>query len=85
MADHKPNHAAGGTGDGASPQRTASRMRYKPWLLLIAGLLLLAWLVHWVWFRWTHVYLDDARIGGEVITLSSRVSGWITELPVIQG
>lgn len=35
--------------------------------------------------RWTHVYIDDARIDGEVITLSSRVSGWITELPVIEG
>ncbi len=85
MADHKLDHASGSAGDSASPRRTTSRMRYKPWLLLIAGLLLLAWLVHWVWFRWTHVYLDDARIGGEVITLSSRVSGWITELPVIQG
>ena len=29
--------------------------------------------------------MDDARIDGEVVTISSRVSGWITELNVIEG
>jgi membrane fusion protein (multidrug efflux system) len=29
--------------------------------------------------------VDDARVDGEVVTISSRVSGWITEMPVIQG
>jgi len=85
MADHKPDIAQDRVADNAGPRRASAGMRYKPWLLLLAGLLLMAWLIHWVWFRWTHVYLDDARIGGEIITLSSRVSGWITELPVIQG
>src|SRR5665647_3500966 len=64
--------------------RTA-RVRGKSWLLVIAGLVLLAWLGQWAWSRWTHVYVDDARIDGEIVTLSSRVSGWITELPVIEG
>jgi len=85
MADHKSDIAQERAADNAGPRQAAAGMRYKPWLLLLAGLLLLAWLIHWVWFRWTHVYLDDARIGGEIVTLSSRVSGWITELPVIQG
>ena len=40
---------------------------------------------HWLFHRYTHLYIDDARIDGEVITVSSRVSGWITELPVIEG
>lgn len=57
----------------------------KHWLLGAAALLLLAWGAHWLYYRWTHVYLDDARIDGEVVTISSRVSGWITELPVIEG
>lgn len=61
------------------------RITPKSWLLIIAGVLLLAWMAHWAWVRWTHVYIDDARIDGEIITLSSRASGWITELPVIQG
>ena len=57
----------------------------KNWVLGVAALLLFAWAAHWLYYRWTHVYLDDARIDGEVVTVSSRVSGWITELPVIEG
>ena len=57
----------------------------KHWALAAAALLLAAWGTHWLYYRWTHVYLDDARIDGEVVTISSRVSGWITELPVIEG
>jgi membrane fusion protein (multidrug efflux system) len=59
--------------------------RGKIVLMGTAALLLAVSGVHWVYKRWTHVYLDDARIDGEVVTLSSRVSGWITELPVIEG
>jgi multidrug resistance efflux pump len=41
---------------------------------VIAGiaLLLVLWVGKWAWYRWTHVYIDDARIDGEVVTLSSR-------------
>jgi membrane fusion protein (multidrug efflux system) len=59
--------------------------RGKRWLLVAAALLLITWGADWIYYRWTHVYLDDARIDGEVITISSRVSGWITELSVIEG
>jgi len=59
--------------------------RGKRWLLVAAALLLIAWGAECIYYRWTHVYLDDARIDGEVVTISSRVSGWITELPVIEG
>lgn len=59
--------------------------RGKILLLGSAALLLAASGGHWVYNRWTHVYLDDARIDGEVVTISSRVSGWVTELPVIEG
>lgn len=57
----------------------------KTWALLAAALLLIAWGAHWVYQRYTHIYIDDARIDGNVITLSSRAAGWITELPVIEG
>jgi membrane fusion protein (multidrug efflux system) len=59
--------------------------RGKRWFLVATTLLLITWGAHWIYLRWTHVYLDDARIDGEVITISSRVSGWITELAVIEG
>lgn len=85
MAQHESSGAQPRAGDGVSPPRAGARVRIKSWLLLIAGLLLLGWIGHWGYSRWTHIYIDDARIDGEIVTLSSRVSGWITELPVIQG
>ncbi len=82
----KEEHSSPGAQPERSPAaRMPARLRRKYWALAIAGLLLLAWIVHWAYFRWTHVYVDDARIDGEIITLSSRVSGWVTELPVIEG
>ncbi len=35
--------------------------------------------------RITHVYEYDARISGNLITISSRVPGWITKIPVLEG
>ena len=32
--------------------------------------------------RYTHVYIDDARIGADVISIASSVPGWITKLHV---
>jgi membrane fusion protein, multidrug efflux system len=65
--------------------RAAALARAKVWLVAAAGLLLALWGAHWVYQRWTHVYLDDARVDGEVVTISSRVAGWVMELPVIEG
>ena len=50
-----------------------------------AVLTILVWTASWLHFRFTHVITDDARVDGEVITLSSRVAGWVTTLPVIEG
>jgi len=75
-----------GSSEGTASARTAKpHSSRKIWALITAALALLAWGGHWVYQRSIHVYLDDARIDGEVVTLSSRVSGWLTELPVIEG
>ena len=71
-------HAAAGT-------RRARFSGLKAWLIAAAALGVIAWAGSWVYHRWTHIYVDDARIDGEVVTIASRVSGWITELPVIEG
>ena len=57
----------------------------KVLLLGIVGCVLVAWAGQWLYHRYTHLHIDDARIDGEVITISSRVSGWVTELPVTEG
>src|SRR5262245_35259443 len=83
MATIEPD--PGGARDALTRTREAFLGRGKVLLIGAAALLLAAWGAHWVYFRLTHIYLDDARIDGEVVTISSRVSGWITELPVIEG
>ena len=42
-------------------------------------------LADWIYDRFTHVYIDDARISADVISISSRVSGWVTKLHVATG
>ena len=59
--------------------------RGKLLVITVLAVLLLAWGGRWLYFRYTHVHTDDARIDGEVVTISSRVSGWLTELNVIEG
>ena len=59
--------------------------RHKTKFVSLLSLLLIAAAGYWVYMRYTHIYIDDARIDGEVITLSSRVGGWLMELPVIEG
>lgn len=59
--------------------------RGKLVLVVLAVLLVLVAGGRWIYFRYTHVHTEDARIDGEVVTVSSRVSGWITDLDVIEG
>lgn len=59
--------------------------RGKLFLIIVVAIVVLVMGGRWIYFRYTHVHTDDARIDGEVVTVSSRVSGWITELNVIEG
>ena len=65
--------------------RTSRLAGAKAWVIGAVALALIAWAATWGYHRWTHIYVDDARIDGEVVTVASRVSGWLTELPVIEG
>ena len=70
-----------------TPRDIRARLRgqRKTWTLITVALVLAAWAGDWLYYRFTHLRIDDARIDGEVITISSRVSGWVTELPVMEG
>jgi membrane fusion protein (multidrug efflux system) len=59
----------------------------RPRYLVIAALVLigLAYGGREVWFRFTHVYEYDARVTADVVTMSSRVEGWITDMPTLEG
>jgi membrane fusion protein (multidrug efflux system) len=66
-------------------ERTRRNGRGKLFLIVLIAIVVLVFGGRWIYFRYTHVHTDDARIDGEVVTVSSRVSGWITELNVIEG
>lgn len=50
-------------------------------IMLLACLLFAWWLVH----RWNHVFVDDARVAANVVTVSSEVSGRVLEVAVVSG
>jgi membrane fusion protein (multidrug efflux system) len=71
--------------DEPSAAKPRWRVWVKIWLVAALAIGLVVWAGNWLTHRWSHVVVDDARIDGEVVTISSRVSGWVTELPVIEG
>lgn len=85
MAEEQRSEAPRSAAETAPSSRARRNGRGKLILVLIAAIALLAWGGKWIYYRYTHVYTDDARIDGEVITISSRVSGWLTEMNVIEG
>ncbi len=63
-----------------------NRKRIIQLLLLVTfGGGALYWGVGWFQHRSGHVLEDDARITTDLIAISSRVAGWVTEVPVSQG
>ena len=58
---------------------------HKRLLQLAVALIALVFAGQWLYHRITYVHIDDARIDGEVITISSLASGQLEELPVIEG
>ena len=85
MAQERQIEAATPSQTQRRPRREWRTGRGKLLAIIVVGALLLAWGGRWLYHRYTHVYSDDARSDGEVVNVSSRVSGWITELNVIEG
>ena len=69
----------------ASPGRQAARRRLRLATAATAGLCILAALGFWMHRQFTTVFVDDARIAADMVALSSRLPGWVTELSVIAG
>ena len=79
--------------DGLPGSPTSSMARppkTKRWLILLPVLLLLLGIggyfgVQWWLYTAQHVYTDDARVKGTLITLSSEVAGRLVRLAVEEG
>jgi len=50
--------------------------------ILLASSLWLGW---WFYDRSQYVYIDDAHIASTMISVSSRIPGWVVEFPVDEG
>lgn len=68
-----------------SPYRSDLRRRLRFAALVTAVLAVLAAGSTWLHRQLTTVFVDDARIAADMVTLASRLPGWIVELRVISG
>ena len=72
-----------GSSSAQRPKRRSFGIRY-----LIIGLVVIVggvFAFREVHQRLIYVYEYDARIAGDMVTVSSRVAGWVTALPVTEG
>ncbi len=78
--------ASSSTPLGRDPVRgQRARQLLRNTIVIGVTLALLAWAGNWAFGQWTRITETDARITTDQIAVSSRVSGWVTELPVIEG
>ncbi|MCC7274109.1 MAG: HlyD family secretion protein [Alphaproteobacteria bacterium] len=83
MNDAGPDLKLGTVPRVADPRRRRKRIMVA--VVVVAALALVAFAVDWVRDRTLHVYETDARIVADMTVISSRVVGWLTELPVDEG
>ncbi|MBW2205475.1 MAG: HlyD family secretion protein [Deltaproteobacteria bacterium] len=77
-----------GTSKDTTPTHVKGKKRGRVVSILFVILLIMAallWGGYQLFGRLNYVYEYDARVGGTLIIVSSRVSGWVTERAVEQG
>jgi len=87
---HAKNRPASGNSTSDLEHPTEKQpARRRPAKLIWAGVALVVVMAYFgvteVHKRIAYIFEEDARIGADLITVSSRVAGWITEMPVIEG
>ena len=74
---------------GAAEATATSTKSARPWKRYLVVGLLVAFILglggREAYIRYIFVYEYDARVAGTLITISSRVAGWVTEFPVAEG
>lgn len=82
MAEQQAEERWNAEAPAEAEARRGFLQRLFPFAVAATALAAFAW-IGWIFVdRYTHLYVDDARVGAEVISMASQVPGWITNLPV---
>ena len=65
--------------------RVSRRRWWRHGVVLVLGILVLAYLLHWLHRRTVHVYEVDAQVQSHMTSLASRLPGWIMAFDLIRG
>tara|TARA_R110002072_G_scaffold59158_1_gene150694 strand:- start:34558 stop:35685 length:1128 start_codon:yes stop_codon:yes gene_type:complete len=68
--------------DSATPQPFWNKTNI---LSVVALAIFLVWLALWFYGRSGYVHVADARVSATMISVSSRIPGWLIEFPVSEG
>lgn len=67
-------------------RRAGQRRRWvRRVALMVVAVVVLGLGLRWLHWQFTHVVLDDARVGSDMTVLSSRAPGWVREIAVSPG
>lgn len=83
--DIGPGSAQASAPISVAPARGVTRRRVRIAAAVVALLAVLAAAGGWIHRQVTMVFIDDARIAADMVTLASRLPGWVTEIHVIAG
>ena len=75
------------TTDTVPPSAPVKARRIRPLYILAAAITVAVFYVAWteIHNRLNFIHEEDARIHADLVTVSSRVAGWITEMPIAEG
>ena len=77
--------AALDAGAGSGRQKVRGRFSWRLGVFIIVGVAAALFGGREIYFRINYVYAYDSRIDADLITVSSRVAGWVTSLKVTEG
>ena len=84
--DGQTDGRSDGRTDAGLPSPSSGLRRGIGRTLLAAAVLVgIAGLSYWIYGRYTNVVIYDARIKADMIMISSRINGWVTDVPVSEG
>jgi membrane fusion protein (multidrug efflux system) len=83
-ADKKPESTPASQVADAAP-RPASRRKLRPLIIVIVAAIVVFFGGREIYQRANYVYSEDSRIEADLITVSSRVAGWVTALEITEG